>query len=401
MRANENELSPVVHAPPAVETGRRGSAAEPASSRQFARGIWRLAGANVTARNRVRLLHDGPETFEAMVQAIEEARDRVALESYIVRDDTVGARFAGALADAVARGVHVRLLADWIGSRGTSRGFWGRLRSAGVEVRLFSPVGWRRWLGLVPRDHRKQLVADERVGITGGFGLGEEWDPGRPRHGHLRHWRDTAVHIEGPAAVDMRRAFDTMWHRAGRPWGSEPGWIERVEQRRPHVTPYEGALVGIIEGEPWRLRIARGLQLQSVLAERSIWIATAYFLPSSVEIEGLTGAARDGVDVRLLLPSKNDHPWVTRLARRFYPDLLRSGVRIWEWGGPMMHAKTSVVDGRWVRVGSTDLNPLGFGINYELDAIIEDVELGRDADAMFLADLERSAEITPSSSASP
>src|SRR5690606_7129790 len=133
---------------------------------------------------------DGPETFDAMVRAIEQARDRVALESYIVRDDAVGSRFADALAAAAGRGVHVRLLADWIGSRGTSRRYWDRLRAVGGEVRVFNPVGLHRWLGLVPRDHRKQLVVDERVGITGGFGLGEEWDPAHPRSGPPRQWRD-------------------------------------------------------------------------------------------------------------------------------------------------------------------------------------------------------------------
>ncbi len=364
-------------------------------TRQFARGIWRLAGANVTAGNRVRLLHDGPETFDAMVRAIDEAGTEVDLESYIIRDDGVGARFAQALKDAAVRGVRVRVIADWIGSRTTSRRYWDDLRSAGVEVRIFNRLGWRRWLGLLPRDHRKQLVVDGRIGVTGGFGLGEEWDPARPRSGPPRHWRDTAVWIEGPATMDMRRAFDTMWLRAGRHWGAEPGDIERVERRRPPpATTEDGALVAIIEGEPWRLRVARGLQVQSVLAERSIWIATAYFFPSYAEIEGLIGAARDGVDVRLLLPSRNDHPWVTRLARRFYGRLVASGVRIWEWGGVMMHAKTSVVDGEWVRVGSTDLNPLGFAVNYELDAIMADPELGRDAQQMFLADLERSREIT-------
>src|SRR5690606_13036969 len=130
---------------------------------------------------------------------------------------------------AAARGVHARLLVDWIGSRGTSRRYWQGLRAAGVEVRVFNRLGWRPWLGLVPCDHRKQLVSAERIGVTGGFGLGEEWDPARPRSGPPRHWRDTAVRIEGPAVADMRRAFDTMWHRAGRLWGSEPASIHRVE----------------------------------------------------------------------------------------------------------------------------------------------------------------------------
>ena len=103
---------------------------------------------------------------------------------------------------------------------------------------------------------------------------------------------------------------------------------------------------------------------------------------------------RDGVDVRILVPQRNDHPWVTLLTRRYYRRLLTNGVRIWEYTGAMMHAKTSVVDGRWVRVGSTDFNPLGVAINYELDAVIEDPALGAQAEAMFLEDLERSKEIT-------
>jgi phosphatidylserine/phosphatidylglycerophosphate/cardiolipin synthase-like enzyme len=108
----------------------------------------------------------------------------------------------------------------------------------------------------------------------------------------------------------------------------------------------------------------------------------------------LNGAARDGVDVRILLPSRNDHPWVSLLARRYYRRLLTNGVRIWEWQGEMMHAKTSVIDGRWVRVGSTDFNPLGVAINYELDAVIEDAALGQEAERMFLADLDGSREVT-------
>jgi cardiolipin synthase len=134
-----------------------------------------------------------------------------------------------------------------------------------------------------------------------------------------------------------------------------------------------------------------------VAAERSIWIASAYFAPSFSEIEALAGAARDGVDVRILVPSRWDYPWLRFLMTRSYARLLRNGVRIWEWRGEMMHAKTSVVDGRWVRVGSTDLNPLGVAINYEIDAVIEDRDLGAQAEEMFLADLAQSRELRPGS----
>jgi cardiolipin synthase len=203
------------------------------------------------------------------------------------------------------------------------------------------------------------------------------------------------VLVEGPAARDMAAAFDHMWRRS---LGVERRGRERLMTRRPrgtHLDPatHEGALVGIVEGEPGRRRVARALQIQAVSAERSIWIASAYFAPSLAEVEALNGAARDGVDVRVLVQHRYDHPWIRLLTRRYYRRLLVNGVRIWEWGGEMMHAKTSVVDGRWVRVGSTDFNPLGIAINFELDAVIEDAALGAEAEAMFLRDLNRSKEV--------
>ena len=152
--------------------------------------------------------------------------------------------------------------------------------------------------------------------------------------------------------------------------------------------------MGIIEGEPLRMRAARALQMQAISAERSIWLASAYFVPAPSEREALIGAARDGVDVRVLVPSRNDHPWVTIMTRRYYRRLLTNGVRIWEWQGEMMHAKTSVIDGSWVRVGSTDVNFLSVGVNYELDAVVQDHALAYEAQMMFLDDLRQSREIT-------
>jgi phosphatidylserine/phosphatidylglycerophosphate/cardiolipin synthase-like enzyme len=225
--------------------------------------------------------------------------------------------------------------------------------------------------------------------------VGREWTTGILKT-HRSRWRDTAVHIDGPAAIDMQNAFDRMW---GRATGTERRGSHRFLRRQArgaHLDPstHTPALVGIIEGEPLRLRVSRALQIQAISARRSIWIATAYFTPSPSEVEALNGAARDGVDVRILVPSRNDHPWVSLIARRYYRRLLTNGVRIWEWQGEMMHAKTSVVDSRWVRVGSTDFNPLGVAINYELDAVIEDPTLGLEAERMFLADLEGSREVT-------
>ena len=360
----------------------------------FARGLWRIAAADVSSGNKVALLHDGPATFDAMCELIDGARETVVLEAYIFRPDDVGRRIGEALIRARERGVSVRLLTDWIGMRGMTSSFMSALKKAGVVHRTFNGPGFRPWLGLIPRDHRKLLVVDSEIGITGGVGIGNEWMGKTKRH--RGHWRDTAVRIEGQAADDMQQAFDTMWERANKRERRGSHRLTRRAARGAHLDPSNAppALVGIVEGEPLRLRIARALQTQAISAERSIWIATAYFAPSWSEVEALTGAARDGVDVRILVPARNDHRWVTFITRRYYRRLLTNGVRIWEWKNTMMHAKTSVVDGRWVRVGSTDFNPLGVAINYELDAVIEDARLGAEAEAMFLDDLEHSREIT-------
>jgi len=378
--------------PPSLE--RRSSDTQPGTP-SFARGLWRIAAADVSSGNRVALLRNGPVTFAAMLELIESAQQSVSLEGYIFRSDEVGQQFFAALVAAAARGVKVRLLVDWIGRMGTSRSFFHDMEDGGVDVQMFNPPGFRRWLGFVPRDHRKLLVVDDRAGVTGGIGIGREWKTGVLKR-RRAPWRDTAVLIEGAAAHDMIQAFDRMWRRAH---GMERRGSHRHlsrQARSTHLDPNTDppALVGIIEGEPGRFRISRALQMQAVSAERSIWIASAYFMPGASEVEALTGAARDGVDVRILVPSRYDHPWIRLAARQYYRRLLRNGVRIWEWRGEMMHAKTSVIDSRWTRIGSTDFNPLGIAINFELDAVIEDRVLGAQAEAMFLEDLEQSKEIT-------
>lgn len=375
----------------------RGAPAAPGGP-SFARGLWRIAAADVSCGNRVTLLRNGDATFGAMLECIARARETVCLEGYIFRDDEVGQRFAAALGEAAERGARVRLLVDWIGKFPTPRAFFNGMRKRGVDVRIFNPIGFRPWLGVVPRDHRKVLVVDGGTGaasgVTGGIGIGIEWKTGiwKPRRAP---WRDTAVLIEGEAAKDMQRAFDRMWtrshHRERR--GVARGLTRRASSAHLDPATDPPSLVGIIEGEPGRFRVARALQIQAVSAQRSIWIASAYFVPSNSEVEALNGAARDGVDVRLLVPSRYDHFWIRLMTQRYYRRLLTNGVRIFEWREEMMHAKTSVVDGRWTRVGSTDFNPLGISINYELDAVIEDASVGAQAMEMFLEDLERSREI--------
>lgn len=384
-------MPPQPAAPPQLASARPGPPADRAAG--YAKALWRIASADVSCGNQIALYSDGDETFDAMIALIDGARERVDLESYILRGDSTGERFADALGRAASRGVHVRVIGDWIGMRGTPGGFLDRMRRSGVHVRVFNRPGFRRWLGLVPRDHRKLLVADGAIAVTGGIGIGDEWR-GILGRKHLP-WRDRCARIAGAAAADLQRAFEHMWRRAG---GQRPSRAERKMRRAGRNTDLDPAtappaLVAVVEGEPGRFRVGRAFHLQCAASERSIWLATAYFIPSFAEVDALAGAARDGVDVRLLLPSRNDHPWVYRYQKRYYRTLLRHGVRIWEWKGEMMHAKTSVVDGRWTRVGSTDFNPLGVAINFELDIYIDDADVGARAEELFLAELALSREV--------
>lgn len=361
----------------------------------LAHRLWRVGAARVSTGNRVALLRNGPATFDAMLGRIAEARESVSLESYIIRSDAVGERFAPELLAAARRGVRTRVIFDWIGSRSTSRRFVHKLRSGGVDVRVFNrPSLMRKWFGFLPRDHRKLLVIDSKAGVVGGVGIGHEWTTGtHPGKKGSTPWRDTAVNIEGPAAEDMQTAFNRSWERISRL--SEFDSDLSLPKNFPSADSLDagGAMVAVMEGEPNRYRVTRALEATTMAAEKSIWISDAYFMANNSIMESLIGAARDGVDVRLLVPGRGDHPWMIRATRKYYPRLIRSGVRIWEWTGEMMHAKTGVMDGHYVRIGSTDFNPLGIFINFELDAMIGDQCLGASMMELFEEDTAQSTPV--------
>src|SRR6185312_7536708 len=271
-KAHPVETTPPPVAPPALPPG---------GGPSFSRALWRMTSADVSEGNSVSLFSDGGATFDTMIDMIDNAEKAVALECYILKSDAVGMRFAVALARAAKRGVEVRLLADWFGMRGIKSSYLRNLRRRGVQVRVFNPPGLRPWLGTFPRDHRKLLVVDASAGLTGGIGIGAEWQGGLLRKRRLA-WRDTCVRIEGPAANGLTRAFDHMWRRAG---GERPPRAERKLIRAPRGAGLDPAaavpsVVGIVEGEPWRFRVGRALHLQGAAAQRSIWVASVYFVPS-------------------------------------------------------------------------------------------------------------------------
>lgn len=368
-------------------SGLRGAAGRVRSAfaRMLERGLRRIAETPLTHGNSARLLVDGPAAYPAMLECIANAERRVHFENYIIRDDEVGRRFSDALRERARAGVEVRVLHDWFGSFGTARSYWNELEDAGCEVRSFGPPLGRHPMIPFTRDHRKLLVVDGWLAVTGGLCIGAEWEAGGEGDAAVECWRDTAVLLEGPVAAELDRSFGRMWIRAG---GSAIAPLER----RPHRTVGD-TLARVVDGRPRDARAYRFYQLMASLASRSLYITMAYPLVPTTLRRSLAAAAREGVDVRMLVPSSSDVPVVSHAARAHYGSLLRAGVRLYEWTGPMLHAKTAVADGSVALVGSTNLNPFSLLGNYELDVEIQDPTFAAALESQFLADLERAREV--------
>jgi cardiolipin synthase len=347
------------------------------------RAVTRAGQARQVPGNAVRLLTDGPEVFPAMLDLIEEASAWVHFENYIIRSDDTGWRFARALAGRAQDGVRVRLLYDWLGCVTTSRKLWTYLRKHGVAVRAFNRPKPIDVLANLTRDHRKLVVADGSRAILGGVCIGDEWS-GREESGILP-WRDTAVEIHGPAAAVLDQSFAYMWRLTGAPLSDD--------QFASDVAPAGEVAVQAVMGQPGRGRIYRILDLLAAGSTDRMWITDAYLVAPRRLLYALRNAAQDGVDVRLLLPSASDVPVVRNLTRIGYRDLLNAGVRIYEWQGAMLHAKTQVADGRWCRIGSSNLNAASLLGNYELDVLIDDPTVAEVLEAQFRKDISRASEI--------
>ncbi len=358
--------------------------------RQAERAMVRASDAHQVRGNSARLLVDGPTAFAAWMDAMGRAREWIHLENYILRDDRTGRLFRDALIDRARAGVKVRVLYDWLGCWATPKRFWKPLRDAGVRVRAFAPPSVRDPLNFLRRDHRKVLATDGAYASVAGMCIGDEW-AGDPAAG-VPPWRDTGVEFRGPVAAVIDRAFARTWAVAGRPLPPE-------EIPDPDLAPRVGDVaVRVVEGEPGRSRIYRLSQFVNVGVERRLWITDPYFVAPPAMTEALAAAARDGVDVRVIVPAFNNWPMVGGLSRAGYRPLLEAGVRLFEWEGPMIHAKTTVADGVWSRVGSSNMNLASLLGNWEMDVAVLDRDFAAEMEELFLRDLESAVEITLTSS---
>jgi cardiolipin synthase len=346
----------------------------------------RAAGAPLIEGNSIRLLVDARENYPAWLEAIREARHHVHFESYIIHDDETGAMFADALIAKAREGVRVRLIYDWMGGLGkASRAFWSWIRAGGVEVRCYNPPRLGSPLGWLSRDHRKTLSVDGRIGVVAGLCVGRMW-AGDPEK-QIAPWRDTGVLVRGPAVADIERAFAEIWATMGEP-------IPESDLVAREAIPHEGTVaLRVVASSPSTAGMFRVDQLVAALARHRLWLADAYYAGTPAYAQALCAAARGGVDVRLLVPNTSDIPLLKPLSNAAYRPLLQAGVRVFEWNGTMMHAKTAVADGRWARVGSTNLNVASWFGNYEMDVVVEDEAFARSMEEAYLRDLESATEI--------
>ncbi|MGH9768955.1 MAG: phospholipase D-like domain-containing protein [Blastocatellia bacterium] len=346
----------------------------------------RAAGAPLIGGNSIRLLKDARENYPAWLEAISAAKRHIHFESYIIHEDNTGREFADALISKSREGVRVRLIYDWMGGFGkTSRGFWNRLRAGGVEVRCYNPPRLDSPIGWLSRDHRKMLAVDGQVGFVTGLCVGRMW-AGVPEK-RIEPWRDTGVEVRGPSVADIEQAFASIWAMMGEPI-PEPELIGRDA-----LAPAGEMSLRVVASEPATAGLFRLDQLVAALAKNRLWLTDAYYAGTTAYVQGLRAAAKDGVDVRLLVPNGTDIPLLRPLSRAGYRPLLEAGVRVFEWNGTMLHAKTAVADSKWARVGSTNLNVASWLGNCELDVVVEDESFAQEMEEMYLQDLENATEV--------
>lgn len=381
------------------------------SAELTARALRRASEAERIAGNAVTLLCDGPQVFSSWLYDIEHAQHFILLENYIFSGDRIGNRIAQALIARAQAGVEVYVLYDWFGSLGTSSELWARMTRVGINVRACQPFAFTAPIASLRRNHRKALCIDGVIGHVGGLCIGDAWAGDFEHQGQGDPpWRDTALRFAGPAAAELCLAFDDTWSRSGPSLpprlfhalhGHGPARVSLRSTDLEHLSisapdcPCVSmtAPVRVIPGVPWRSRIYRLTQVLLASAAERIWITDAYFLTPTPMYEALLAAARDGVDVRVLVPGRSDLPWIRWAGHAGFAALLEAGIKIYEWRGPMLHAKTMVVDGKWARIGSSNLNLASLFTNWELDVVVEDPAFGAAMEDQFLRDLGMATQL--------
>lgn len=347
------------------------------------RGVMRLASLlgriGIARGNKVDVLVGAPDTYDALIAAIDAATDHVHAEFFILRADASGRRFRDALVRAAERGVRVRVLYDAFGSVGARR-LLAPLRAVGGRSASFLPLDpIRRAWTFNLRNHRKLLVVDGMVGFTGGINVGDEF----------LGWRDVFLRIAGPAVWKLQAIFVEDWSFAEGFDLVDPAFA-------PAVQPQGDSVAQIVASGPdaTNENIHRLYFAAIASARERVWITTPYFVPDRAMLVAIETAALRGVDVQLLLPRQNNHKLTGQAGRSFYDELLGAGVRIHEYLPSMLHTKTLIVDGDFATVGTANLDSRSFRLNFELIAVVYDAEVVAALERVFAEDRAQTEEVT-------
>ncbi len=351
--------------------------------REAARMANNLSRIPATNGNKLDLLIDGDATFDAIFAAIDQARESIWVQFFIIHDDTLGRALAERLIAAARRGVECRVLFDQVGSKTLPKSWSDRLRSEGIHVKRFTTnrqFGRRFQINF--RNHRKLVIVDALVAFLGGLNVGDEY-MGRSRR--FGPWRDTHLRIEGPSVAGFQLSFLEDWNYI-------TGEIPPYRLPRPTIHPEPSPVVFPIASGPaenWSICPAVYLSVINSATER-LWIASPYFVPGSPLFYAICHAAIRGVDVRVILPQMADHllPWLSSFT--YYPKLREAGVKLWRYQRGFMHQKVLLADNDISIVGSINVDYRSFMLNFELSAAIQDRSFAEKLEAMFLSDFDRS-----------
>jgi cardiolipin synthase A/B len=354
----------------------------------FQRSIELLTSTDLNRGHKVEPLFDGNGTYPRFWQDLRSAQSTVLLQMYFCKPGVVADSLKRVLTDVAGRGARVLALFDAFGCSSLSEPYLDSLRSAGVRVAKFRPVKWYTLHKAQNRSHTRVVVVDGKTAYTGGFGIADYW----LGDGHSpEQWRETNVRFTGPAVQQMQAAFATAWAEATGELLTGPALFRRSEPGDS-----AGATAGLLYAQPVAGSTAaeRFLVLTISGARRRLYITNAYFVPDDDLRRMLKAAARRGVDVRVLTAGEATDVKTTRLAgRRFYEELLRAGVRIYEFRPTMIHSKTIVADDRWVTIGSMNFDNRSVAFNEETNLLVDDRGVAAQLVSKFSEDLTHSDEI--------
>ena len=342
-------------------------------------------GSWITEGNQFQVFKRGENKFNALIDDIRKAKSSIHLEYYIIRGDDLGRRLVHELALKAKEGLEVRLLYDGMGCTGLPKAFFNELKQSGGQTAAFLPPFFVR---LNYRNHRKIAIIDGKIGYVGGFNVGNEYLGIVKRYGP---WRDTHLRLEGDCVDGLQLRFLMDWKfTSGENISFDQKYFPKREKQK------EGALVQIVSSGPDTKmeNIRNGYMRLISSAQKNIYIETPYFVPDDALLESLKVAALSGVDVRIIYPAHPDHLFVYWASTSYLGELLRAGVRCFQYERGFIHAKSMVIYGTAASVGSANMDVRSFALNFEINGFIYDHKLAMELEDVFCEDMKYCEELT-------